>query len=139
MALRGLIVLLAIVLALFVGFHYGSEFYPSLEAALHPVPAAPAPLEGKNSISNLTVRQTRPGVWTAEFDYFYTGEPAWAVLRIDLGEASGSRDSSTGSVFPEALQTYLARPQRGRHHASHAINYPHMQTETRLVTVKLVK
>jgi tetratricopeptide (TPR) repeat protein len=137
MPIRRLVFLvLGTALALFVGFHYGSDFYPQLQAALHHMPAQPKPLEGRNSISNLTVRQTRPGVWTADFDYYYTGEPAWAGLRIDLGGASGS---STGSVAPESLQTALPRPQRGAHHLSHQINYPHVQTETQQVTVKLLK
>jgi len=100
------------------------------------MPAEPPPLEGKNSISNLTVRQTRLGVWTADFDYFYTGEPAWAGMRIDLGGASGS---SNGTVGPENLQTSLARPERGAHHVSHEINYPRAQIETQRVTAKLLR
>jgi tetratricopeptide (TPR) repeat protein len=136
MSFRRPVVLLGVALALFLGFHYGADLYPQLEAVWHPMPATPKPLEGKNSISNLTVRQTKPGVWTADFDYFYTGEPAWAGLRIDLGRASGSSDGSAG---PEDLQTSLPRPQRGAHHMSHQINYPRAQIETRLVTAKLVK
>jgi len=136
MSFRRPIVLLGIALALSLGFHYGSLTYPQLDAVLHPRPAEPKPLDGRSSVSNLTVRQTKPGVWTADFDYFYTGDPPWAGLRIDLGGASGS---STGSVGPENLQTSLPRPQRGAHHMSRAINYPHVQTETRRVTAKLLK
>jgi tetratricopeptide (TPR) repeat protein len=135
MSVRRPVVLLGIVLALALGFHYGSDLYPRLERALHPLPTEPRPLEGKNSISNLTVRQTKPGVWTADFDYFYTGRPASVGLRIDLGGASGS---STGGVGPEGLQTSLPRPQRGAHHMRHEIYYPHAQIETHLVTVKLL-
>jgi len=133
---RPIILVLGTALALFLGLHYGRDLYPQLEAALHPAPAEPKPLDGKNSITNLTVRQTRPGVWTADFDYFYTGQPAWAGMRIDLGGASGSSD---GIVGTENLQTSLPRPERGTHHVSHEINYPHAQIETQRVTAKLLK
>jgi tetratricopeptide (TPR) repeat protein len=133
---RPIMLVLGTALALFLGLHYGQELYPQLEAGLHPMPAEPKPLNGKNSITNLAVRQTRPGVWTADFDYFYTGEPAWAGMRIDLGGASGS---SNGTVGPENLQTSLPRPERGAHHVSHKINYPRAQIETQRVTAKLLR
>ena len=136
MLVRRSILLLGAALALFVGFRYGSDLYPQLEAILHPLPAEPKPLDGQNSITNLTVRQTKPGTWTAEFDYFYTGDPPWAGMRVDLGGASGS---DTGSVGPETLQTSLPRPERGAHHMTHQINYPRAQIETRVVTAKLLK
>ena len=81
---RPIVLVLGAGLPLVLGFHYGSDLYPRLREALHTAPAKPKPLEGKNSISNLTVRQTKPGVWTADFDYFYTGDPEWAAMRIDL-------------------------------------------------------
>jgi hypothetical protein len=37
-------------------------------------PKAP-PLAGTNSVSGLHVDEKKAGVWTAEFDYFYSGEP----------------------------------------------------------------
>ena len=125
-------------LALTIGYHYGSDLYFGLTSRtfVRPRPVEPKPLAGKNSISNLKIRERAPGVWVADFDYFYTGVPAWAGLRIDLGGASGSSD---GDVGPESLQTSLARPERGTHHVSHPINYPRAQIETRLVTAKLVK
>jgi tetratricopeptide (TPR) repeat protein len=133
---RVTILVLGTALALLLGFQYGSDVYLRLLAASHPAPTQPKLLEGKNSISNLTIRQTGPGVWTADFDYFYTGEPAWALLRVDLGGASGSPDGSLGA---ENLQTVLLQPQRGAHHMSHQIQYPRAQIETQLVTAKLVK
>lgn len=125
-------------LALAMGYHYGSDLYFGLASRpfVRPTPTEPKPLAGKNFISNLKVRETSPGVWVADFDYFYTGVPAWAGLRIDLGGASGSSD---GNVGPENLQTSLPRPERGGHHVTHQINYPRAQIETRLVTAKLVK
>jgi tetratricopeptide (TPR) repeat protein len=54
-------------------------------SAFKPVP----PLPGKNSISNLVVRQNDSGVWQASFDYFYTGEPfVQVVVRLSLGQDS---------------------------------------------------
>src|SRR5215472_9634778 len=108
---RAIFVVLGAALALFVGFHYGSDLHSQLETALHPMPAAPKPLDGKNSIANLIVKQTRPGVWTADFDYFYTGDPPWAKLRVDLLAPSGSA-TNDAVVY---LQTYTPRPERGAH------------------------
>lgn len=133
---RAVVMVLGATLSLAIAFHYGSDIYRQFATSMRPVPAEPKPLPGKNSILNLVVRQTAPGVWMADFDYFYTGEPAWAGLRIDLGGASGSL---TGSIGPESLQNTLPRPERGAHHVSHEISYPRAQIETRLVTAKLVR
>ena len=134
---RAIFLVLGAALALFVGLYYGSDFYPRLEAALHPMPAPAKPLDGENSISNLTVRQTKPREWTADFDYYYTGDPPSAKLRIDLLPRSGSSSGrNAGSAY---LQTYPPRPQRGAHHVSYQIPYPRVQIETQGVAVKLLK
>jgi tetratricopeptide (TPR) repeat protein len=109
-----------------------------LEAApLGPTqPSEQRPLPGKNSVSNLTVRQKYPGVWTADFDYYYTGEPEHAALRIELLPASGP---PAGAVAIQSLQTQLVPPQPGTHHVSSEIAYPSGQMQTRWVTAKMLK
>ena len=108
---RAIFLVLGAALALFVGLYYGSDFYPRLEAALHPMPAPAKPLDGENSISNLTVRQTKPREWTADFDYYYTGDPPSAKLRIDLLPRSGSSSGrNAGSAYrPTRLARSVAR------------------------------
>jgi hypothetical protein len=49
----------------------------------------PPPPAGTNSVSGLHVDQKKTGVWTAEFDYFYTGEPPYAALAVELVPQSG--------------------------------------------------
>src|SRR5215472_16167545 len=99
-------------------------------------PGEQAPLPGKNSVSNLTVRQKYPGVWMVDFDYYYTGEPRFAALRIDLLPASGP---PTDPVGIESLQTLPPVPEPGAHHVSWEIKYPSGQMLTRWVTAKLLK
>jgi|ERR1700678_2182449 len=50
----------------------------------------PPPLAGANSVSGLHVDQKKTGVWTAEFDYLFTGEPPYAALAVELIPQSGS-------------------------------------------------
>jgi hypothetical protein len=87
----------------------------------------PPPLAGTNSVSGLHVDQKKAGVWTAEFDYFYTGEPPYAALAVELIPQSGS-PPGLGGV--EQYQTFLQRPQRGANHASVEIRYPGAQQRT---------
>ena len=94
----------------------------------------PPPLAGTNSISGLQVEQNKAGVWTAEFDYFYTGEPPYAALAVELIPQSGS---PLGLDGVEQYQTFLQRPQRGANHASVEIRYPGAQQRTLRVAVTI--
>ena len=94
----------------------------------------PPPLAGANSVSGLNVDQKKAGVWTAEFDYFYTGEPPFAALAVELTPQSGSQ-LGLGGV--EQYQTFLQRPQRGTNHASVEIRYPGAQQRTLKVAVTI--
>jgi tetratricopeptide (TPR) repeat protein len=94
----------------------------------------PPPLAGKNSVSGLHVEQTKAGVWTADFDYFYTGEPPYAALAVELIPQSGA---ALGLGGVEQYQTFLQRPQRGANHASVEIRYPGAQQRTLKVAVTI--
>src|SRR5271167_185076 len=85
------------------------------------------PLAGSNSVSNLHIDQTKAGVWTAEFDYFYTGEPFSALLTVELTPQPGTPPGLNGL---EGYQTVLPSPQRGAHHASVGLRYPGGQQRT---------
>src|SRR4029077_1990633 len=50
----------------------------------------PPPLAGTNTVSGLHVGQKKAGVWTAEYDYFYTGDPPSAALTLELVPQGGS-------------------------------------------------
>jgi tetratricopeptide (TPR) repeat protein len=108
---------------------------PSFVAA-PPPPARQAALPGKNEITALSVKQDENGTWTADVDYYYTGEPQFATLRIVLTPLQ------VGAPSPEhsgRLTTYLLSfVQRGRHHASGAITYPGNELTTRQIEAKLL-
>jgi len=92
------------------------------------------PLAGSNSVSGLHIDQTKAGVWMAEFDYFYTGEPPFAALAIELTPQSGSPLGPNGV---EQYQSFLQRPQRGAHHTRVEIRYPGGQQRTLKVAVTI--
>jgi tetratricopeptide (TPR) repeat protein len=94
------------------------------------------PLPGKNSISGLTIKQDKQGAWRAEFEYYYTGEPKFAALRIELAPSIGSSISPIGS---QRRDTYLPAAQRGQHHVSAAIAYPGGEQTTRQISAKLLR
>jgi len=94
----------------------------------------PPPLAGTDSVSGLHVDQKKAGVWTAEFDYFYTGEPPNAALAVELIPQSGSPLGLGGA---EQYQTFLQRPLRGANHASVEIRYPGAQQRTLKVVVTI--
>jgi len=128
------LILTAIMLALLLGYLGWSYFY---QQPTHPMRSQEPPrLYGKNTVSNLKVQQTKPGVWTADFDYFYTGEPRWVALRIDLLPLPGP------SAPPEARaghQLMLQPAQRGTHHVSVQLPYPRSQESTHGVEAKMLK
>lgn len=112
-------------------------FGGSLRAQSGADPAAStkrAPLAGTNSVSGLHVDQMKPGMWRAEFDYFYTGEPPFAALAVELIPQSGS---PLGPAGLEQYQTFLPRPQPGANHASVEIRYPGAQQRTVKIAVTI--
>ena len=90
-------------------------------------PAEPQPLAGTISVSGLEIKQSKLGVWTADFDYFFTGEPPSAALAIELTPQPGSPLGPSGL---EQYQTFLRRPERGAHHVTVEIRYPGGQQRT---------
>jgi tetratricopeptide (TPR) repeat protein len=106
------------------------------------VPASPptavqsAALPGQNTVSGLSVRQRADGAWTADFDYYYTGAPHFAALRIDL---LPQVDASNSPEYSERWRTFLPSPQPGSHHVSAAMAYPKGQGTSRQVVVKLLR
>jgi tetratricopeptide (TPR) repeat protein len=90
-------------------------------------PPEPSPLAGNNSVTGLHVDQTKAGVWMAEFDYFYTGDPPFAALAVEVTPQTGTPPGPNGV---EQYQTFPQRPQRGSHHASVEIRYPGGQMRT---------
>lgn len=99
-------------------------------------PAQSAPLAGQNTVSGLSVRQAASGAWTADFDYYYTGSPRFAALRIDLVPQSAAFNNPVES---ERWTTFLPSPQPGSHHVSATIAYPRGQGISREVVVKLLR
>lgn len=88
-----------------------------------------APLRaGANSISNVVVKK-QGGLWAADFDYVYSGDPRTASLGLTLTPQSGTPAGPSGH---EQYQTDLAQPQIGSHHVHAEIRYP---GETRTLTV----
>lgn len=90
-----------------------------------------SPLPGQNSISGLEIKK-KSGAWIVDFDYFYTGEPAFAVLRLELTPETGAPLDPTSHY-----ETWLAHPARGRHHMSWQIPYPGSRQRTLKVAVTM--
>lgn len=118
---------------LFIGYHSVGSLHAQSNALNTTGPSNP-PQGGENSISGLHINETKTGVWVAEFDYFYTGEPTFAVLTVELTPQSGSPVGPNGV---EQYQTLLQRAQRGAHHASVEIQYPGGQQRTLKVTAAI--
>jgi tetratricopeptide (TPR) repeat protein len=104
------------------------------QVAVSGQPAEQAPLPGKNSISGLQVKQTKQGVWIADFDYFYTGAPFPVDLRIELAPKPPTAQPVASLDHSE---TFLLPPARGQHHLSVGINYPGGEGVTHQVTVTM--
>jgi hypothetical protein len=126
---RRTLFLMGLLLVLLVA-HFARPLIPMGTPSFAGVRAAGiTPLAGKNLISALEVKQTAPGVWTAEFDYFFTGTPTDAELDVELTQAA-----DTPAVSPTLLYTPLNRPQRGSHHVGVELRYPGMPQRTVQVT-----
>jgi tetratricopeptide (TPR) repeat protein len=123
-------VLMGILLILLSGYLAQSHFNGQLTAS----PALPAPLAGRNSVSKLEVRQDKAGLWVADFDYFYTGEPRVCLLQIELLPHVESANDIPGF---SRQSTFVALPQRGAHHARVRIQHPGSELTTRQVAVTL--
>jgi tetratricopeptide (TPR) repeat protein len=110
----------------------------SLLAQNHPENPADSPhrppLAGTNSVSGLHVDRAAGGLWMAEFDYFYTGEPPFAALAVEVIPQSGAPLGPGGF---EQYQTFLQRPQPGANHVRVEIRYPGAQQRTSKVAVTL--
>jgi tetratricopeptide (TPR) repeat protein len=118
---------------LFTGYYSLGSLHAQSNVQNTTSPPEP-PLAGSNSVSGLRIDQTKSGVWMAEFDYFYTGEPPFAALAIELTPQSGSPLGPNGV---EQYQSFLPRPQRGAHHARVEIRYPGGQQRTLKVAVTI--
>src|SRR5271163_1083322 len=132
MSARRPVTVVGLFFLLFMGYPLGS-FQAQTNAQNSTSPSEP-PLGGSNSISGLHVDQTKAGVWMAEFDYFYTGDPPFAALAVELTPQSGSPLGPNGV---EQYRTFLQRPQRGAHHTSVEIRYPGGQQRTLKVAVTI--
>jgi len=132
MSARRPVTVVGLFFLLFMGYPLGS-FQAQTNAQNRTSPSEP-PLGGSNSISGLHVDQTKAGVWMAEFDYFYTGDPPFAALAVELTPQSGSPLGPNGV---EQYRTFLQRPQRGAHHTSVEIRYPGGQQRTLKVAVTI--
>jgi tetratricopeptide (TPR) repeat protein len=113
--------------------YFGQQHFDILGLTPAPKPAEP-PLPGKNTISNLTVHQDAMGTWTAEFDYFYTGNPAALLARIELSPLAAGPGAENTPLAAFERSTFVPPPKRGSHHISVALYYPGIEQTTRTVT-----
>lgn len=121
--------LLAVMLILLCGY-LGNWLWQRYNAP--PPPIVQQPLPGKNNISSLDIHQDQSGRWIAEFDYFYTGQPDRAYIRIDAINEE-KKDLAKPPFNP-------IRAARGSHHVSREIRRPFVveQTSTAQVVVQLI-
>jgi tetratricopeptide (TPR) repeat protein len=126
--------LIGVLVALAAGYTYRLNVSRP-EAQLSRPRSEAAVLPGKSFVSGLTVKQDKPGQWTVDFDYYYTGEPRFAALRIDLAPVPGSSQGSDGA---RRRDTYLPVAQPGTHHVSAQIAYPGNEQTTRQISAKLL-
>jgi tetratricopeptide (TPR) repeat protein len=89
---------------------------------------------GKNSVTGLVVKQSRFGQWTADFDYFYTGEPYFTQVSIELTPQSGS---PVGPGGPQQYISTMPGVQLGAHHINVEIHYPGSAQRTTRIAVLL--
>ena len=135
MSSRRPVILMGILFVLLLGYLYVAFLQPQISARYAMRAAAgPAPLAGKNAVSGLEVKQGKGGAWMADFDYFYTGQPRFASLRIQLIPQPGASNDAHALHRPD---TFAPSPQRGAHHVSVPISYPGSEGSTRQVTVTL--
>lgn len=90
-------------------------------AAAQPTKDQP-PLPGENGVSNLIVRQQPDGRWIASFDYFYTGAPHDAMVRVFQMVHGGGG----GGATPIRWQVGGMSAQRGKQHFSTEVFNPNV-------------
>jgi tetratricopeptide (TPR) repeat protein len=127
MSSRRTVILMGALLLLLAGYFSLRLFPPELVSFAVQPPVRP--LDGKDSISGLEVRQTPSGAWTADFNYFYTGDPPDARLVIELTPAADPQSNAL-----PLFDTSLRLPERGAHHLIATIQYPGIQGRTLQVT-----
>jgi tetratricopeptide (TPR) repeat protein len=123
------------VLLLALGAYFVQQHFGTLAQERNAALPEPAPLPGKNSISNFKVHQDVMGTWVAELDYFYTGEPPHPVAYIEPGQ----KDSPVPDHFrgpTSTVATFIPTLQRGSHHVSLPLEHPQLsESTTRTITV----
>ena len=124
-------VLLALLVAYF-GMDLGNQlrFGSSTEVKV-------PPLAGTNQIGGLKVSRDEKGRWIATFNYFYTGEPAHAQIRV--GTPRSAEDPSGGNESPFQAYAYLST-QRGSQSATAELVRPNSSgaSTTRAVVVQMI-
>ena len=96
-------------------------------------PSSGPPLPGKNSVTGLVVKPARFGQWTADFDYFYTGDPYFAQLSIELTPQGGK--PVVGPYGPGRYNVPLSTAERGAHHVNTKLDYPLSAQRTVAITI----
>lgn len=115
-------------LLVFLAGYLAAQYSPMPVARyVGPSQAAMQSLVGKNSISGLQVKESAPGVWQLEFNYFYTGARPQPRFHIEL-----MHDGNAGA---SASDVPMLRPQRGSHHLIMALEYPGAEMRTDGVVV----
>jgi tetratricopeptide (TPR) repeat protein len=122
-------VLMGILLLLLSGYLAQSHFKGQLTTSQ----ALPARLAGQNSVSKFKVQQDKAGLWVADFDYFWNGEPR-ILLQIELLPHVASANDSTGF---SRQNTFVVMLSPGAHHARVRIQHPGSEQTTRQLAVTL--
>lgn len=129
MSSRRQVISLAVLVVLVLALGYLGR--PYLEELQYQTPAQEPPLPGENAISNLIVSQNDAGQPQLTLDYFYTGEPRYAGIKVSLGPegAANGRDHFAGNQVGM---------QRGSHSATIVLPYPGAAKATRQVVAEMV-
>lgn len=107
MSVRRTSILAGIAVVLACIFLYGQiRSIPSEKPAI-----SQSPLPGKSSISGLKVAQDKTGEWTADFDYFFTGEPRNAQFNVEVVTYPGVPESPGVNYA-----SFIRLAERGSHH-----------------------
>jgi tetratricopeptide (TPR) repeat protein len=107
-------------------------------------PELNAPLPGTDSISGLRVSQPDGLLWTADFDYFYSGDPHPAMLHVQLLSLVGPPGSlppglAPAQGMPIVSDTFVpTAAQKGHHHISVPLSYPQGWQTTAQVRASLL-
>jgi tetratricopeptide (TPR) repeat protein len=133
MSSRRPIILMGVLLVLLLGYVWWSGSPPWYSAGDGSPPSEPPPLPGKNTVSGLTVKQAKEGMWVASFDYNYTGEPRSVYMQYEL---TPQHVQLTGSA-PPTIKGFIKPPRRGTHHMDVEVSYPSGGGVTRQIAVSI--